>query len=236
MESLYSIATVVPIKNKSGDILEYMQIRQDITEVINLHKELEDTQREVIYKMGEIVETRSEETGNHVKVVAEYSKLLAIKYGLSQSEAELLKHASPMHDIGKVGIPDSLLNKPSKLTCEEFEIMKTHTTVGYEILKTSNRPILKASAIVAYEHHEKWDGSGYPRGLSGHDIHIYGRITALADVFDALGSERIYKKAWKLNDILEYFKEEKGKHFDPELVDIFFNNLDEFLEIREKYK
>lgn len=236
MESLYSIATVVPIKNKSGDILEYMQIRQDITEVINLHKELEDTQREVIYKMGEIVETRSEETGNHVKVVAEYSKLLAIKYGLSQSEAELLKHASPMHDIGKVGIPDSLLNKPSKLTCEEFEIMKTHTTVGYKILKTSNRPILKASAIVAYEHHEKWDGSGYPRGLSGHDIHIYGRITALADVFDALGSERIYKKAWKLNDILEYFKEEKGKHFDPELVDIFFNNLDEFLEIREKYK
>lgn len=235
-EPFYSIATVVPIKNKSGDILEYMQIRQDITEVINLHKELEDTQREVIYKMGEIVETRSEETGNHVKVVAEYSKLLAIKYGLSQSEAELLKHASPMHDIGKVGIPDSLLNKPSKLTCEEFEIMKTHTTVGYEILKTSNRPILKASAIVAYEHHEKWDGSGYPRGLSGHDIHIYGRITALADVFDALGSERIYKKAWKLNDILEYFKEEKGKHFDPELVDIFFNNLDEFLEIREKYK
>lgn len=232
----YSIATVVPIKNKSGEILEYMQIRQDITEVINLHKELEDTQREVIYKMGEIVETRSEETGNHVKVVAEYSKLLAIKYGLSQSEAELLKHASPMHDIGKVGIPDSLLNKPDKLTCEEFEIMKSHTTVGYEILKTSNRPILKTSAIVAYEHHEKWDGTGYPRGLSGEDIHIYGRITAIADVFDALGSERVYKKAWKLNDVLEYFKEEKGKHFDPNLVDIFFDNLDDFLEIREKYK
>ncbi|MFA6788868.1 MAG: HD domain-containing phosphohydrolase, partial [Arcobacteraceae bacterium] len=235
-QPFYSIATVVPIKNKSGDILEYMQIRQDITEVINLHKELEDTQREVIYKMGEIVETRSEETGNHVKIVAEYSKLLALKYGLSQSEAELLKHASPMHDIGKVGIPDSLLNKPSRLTNEEFEIMKSHTIVGYEILKTSHRPILKASAIVAYEHHEKWDGSGYPRGLSGEDIHIYGRITAIADVFDALGSERAYKKAWKLNDILEYFKEEKGKHFDPVLVNIFFENLDEFLEIRERYK
>ncbi len=235
-EPFYSIATVVPIKNKSGEILEYMQIRQDITEVINLHKELEDTQREVIYKMGEIVETRSEETGNHVKVVAEYSKLLAIKYGLSKSEAELLKQASPMHDIGKVGIPDSLLNKPDKLTTEEFEIMKTHTTVGYEILKTSNRPILKASAIVAYEHHERWDGKGYPRGLAGDDIHIYGRITALADVFDALGSERAYKKAWKLNDILEYFKEERGKHFDPVLVDIFFDNLDEFMEIRELYK
>jgi len=235
-QPFYSIATVVPIKNKSGDILEYMQIRQDITEVINLHKELEDTQREVIYKRGEIVETRSEETGNHVKIVAEYSKLLALKYGLSQSEAELLKHASPMHDIGKVGIPDSLLNKPSRLTNEEFEIMKSHTIVGYEILKTSHRPILKASAIVAYEHHEKWDGSGYPRGLSGEDIHIYGRITAIADVFDALGSERVYKKGWKLNDILEYFKDEKGKHFDPVLVDIFFESLDEFLEIREKYK
>jgi PAS domain S-box-containing protein len=235
-KAFYSIATVVPIKNKAGDILEYMQIRQDITEVINLHKELEDTQREVIYKMGEIVETRSEETGNHIKVVAEYSKLLALKYGLSPEEAEILKLASPMHDIGKVGIPDSLLNKPAKLTKDEFEIMKSHTTIGYEILKTSNRPILKASAIVAYEHHEKWNGSGYPRGLHGENIHIYGRITALADVFDALASERVYKKAWELDDILEYFKEEKAKHFDPKLIDIFFDNLNEFLKIRNEYK
>ena len=235
-KAFYSISTVVPIKNKSGDILEYMQIRQDITEVVNLHQELEDTQREVIYKMGEIVETRSEETGNHVKIVAEYSKLLAIKCGLSTSESELLKHASPMHDIGKVGIPDAILNKPGKLTPEEFEIMKNHTTVGFEILKNSNRPILKASAIVAYEHHEKWNGTGYPRGLKEQDIHIYGRITAIADVFDALGSERIYKKAWKLNDILEHFKEERGKHFDPTLIDLFFEHLDEFLEIREMYK
>ncbi|MFA7083842.1 MAG: HD domain-containing phosphohydrolase [Arcobacteraceae bacterium] len=186
--------------------------------------------------MGEIVETRSEETGNHVKIVAEYSKLLAIKCGLSTSESELLKHASPMHDIGKVGIPDAILNKPGKLTPEEFEIMKNHTTVGFEILKNSNRPILKASAIVAYEHHEKWNGTGYPRGLKEQDIHIYGRITAIADVFDALGSERIYKKAWKLNDILEHFKEERGKHFDPTLIDLFFEHLDEFLEIREMYK
>lgn len=233
---IYSIATIVPIKNKAGQILEYMQIRQDITEVINLHKELEDTQREVIYKMGEIVETRSEETGNHVKIVAEYSKLLALKYGLDPCEAELLKQASPMHDIGKVGIPDSLLNKPDKLTQEEFEIMKSHTTIGYEILRNSNRAILKTSAIVAHEHHEKWDGTGYPRGLSGENIHLYGRITAIADVFDALGSERVYKKAWDIGTILEYFKEQKGKHFDPKLVDIFLLNLDEILEIKEKYK
>jgi PAS domain S-box-containing protein len=233
---IYSIATVVPIKNRDKEVIEYMQIRQDITEVVNLHKELEHTQREVIYKMGEIVETRSEETGNHVKVVAQYSKLLALKYGLSQEEAELIEHASPMHDIGKVGIPDSILNKPGKLNNEEYELMKTHASVGYDILKTSKRPILKASAIIAYEHHEKWDGTGYPRGLSGNDIHIYGRITALADVFDALGSERVYKKAWKLNDILELFKEQRGKHFDPKLVDVFFENLEEFIKIREKYK
>lgn len=232
----YSIATIVPIKNKVGDILEYMQIRQDITEVINLHKELEDTQREVIYKMGEILETRNEETGNHVKVVAEYSKLLALKYGMNEDEAELLCHASPMHDIGKVGIPDSILTKPGILTPQEFEVMKNHTTIGYEIMKKSNRPIMKASSIVAHEHHEKWDGSGYPRGLKGENIHIYGRITALADVFDALGSKRSYKDAWKLNDILEFFKEQRGKHFDPLLVDIFFNNLEEFLKIRDQYK
>jgi PAS domain S-box-containing protein len=235
-KALYSIATVVPIKNKAGDILEYMQIRQDITEVVDLYKELEDTQREVIYKMGEIVETRSHETGTHVKVVAEYSELLALKCGLGQKKAEILKHASPMHDIGKVGIPDSILNKPDKLSNEEFEIMKSHTTIGYEILKNSNRPILKASAIVANEHHEKWDGSGYPKGLKGEDIHIYGRITALADVFDALASKRIYKKAWELNEILDHIKKEKGKHFDPSLVNIFFDNLDEFLKIRNKYK
>jgi PAS domain S-box-containing protein len=235
-KALYSIATVVPIKNKAGDILEYMQIRQDITEVVDLYKELEDTQREVIYKMGEIVETRSHETGTHVKVVAEYSELLALKCGLGQKKAEILKHASPMHDIGKVGIPDSILNKPDKLSNDEFEIMKSHTTIGYEILKNSNRPILKASAIVANEHHEKWDGSGYPKGLKGEDIHIYGRITALADVFDALASKRIYKKAWELNEILDHIKKEKGKHFDPSLVNIFFDNLDEFLKIRNKYK
>jgi len=232
----YSIATVVPIKNKDGKIIEYMGIRQDITEVINLHQELEDTQREVIYKMGEIGETRSKETGNHVKRVAEYSKILALKIGINKKEAEILKHASPMHDIGKVGIPDSILNKPGKLTKDEFEIMKNHSQIGYEMLKTSNRPILKASSIVSYQHHEKWDGSGYPRGLKGGDIHIYGRITAICDVFDALGSERPYKKAWEDEKIFEFFENEKGKHFDPKLVDIFSKNKDIFLEIRDKYK
>ena len=141
-----------------------------------------------------------------------------------------------MHDIGKVGIPDAILNAPRKLNEEEFEIMKTHAKLGYDMLKHSDKAILRAAAIVAHEHHEKWDGSGYPRGLQGEDIHIYGRITAVADVFDALGSERVYKKAWDLEDILKLFEEQKAKHFDPKLVELFFENLDSFLEIRDRFK
>ncbi|WP_258239033.1 HD domain-containing phosphohydrolase [Arcobacter sp. F155] len=211
-------------------------ISKNIKEIQNLNKEIEDTQKEVILTMGAIGETRSKETGNHVKRVAEYSKILAIKYGLDENEANLLKEASPMHDIGKVGIPDRVLKKPAKLNDEEWEIMKGHAQLGYEMLKHSNRKILKAAAIVAKEHHEKWDGSGYPNGLIGEEIHIYGRITAVADVFDALGSDRCYKKAWPLEEILDLFKKERGKHFDPKLVDLLFENIDEVVYIRDKYK
>ncbi|MGB5866669.1 MAG: PAS domain S-box protein [Arcobacteraceae bacterium] len=233
-DTKYSMSTVVPIKNKDEKIIEYIGIRKDITELVNLHNEIEETQRELIYTLGEIGETRSKETGNHVKRVAEYSKLLALKAGLSKEDAELLKYASPMHDIGKIGIPDMILNKPGKLTVEEFAVMKNHSSIGYEMLKGSARPILQTSAIVANEHHEKWDGSGYPKGLEGEDIHIFGRITAIADVFDALASDRPYKKSWDLEKILALFKEQRGKHFDPKLIDIFFDNLDEFLEIRNR--
>ncbi len=229
----YVNETIFPILNSQGEIVEFVGIKQDLTEVITLHQELENTQKEIIYKMGEVCEMRSKETGNHVKRVALYSKLLALKYGLSEEEANLLHSASPMHDIGKVGIPDEILKKPGKLTDEEWVVMKTHAKIGYEILKSSERPILKAASVVSYEHHEKYDGSGYPRGLRGEDIHIYGRITALADVFDALGSDRVYKKAWELDKIITLVQEESGKHFDPHLVKIFLDNLDEFLEIRD---
>ena len=208
----------------------------DVTEVVELNDAIEETQREVIYAMGEIGETRSKETGNHVKRVAHYSKELALLYGLSKEEANKLQMASPMHDIGKVGIPDAILNAPRKLTEEEFEIMKTHAELGYKMLKNSNKPILQAAAIVANEHHEKWDGSGYPNATKGEDIHIYGRITAIADVFDALGSERVYKKAWELEKILELFKEQSGRHFDPKLVELFLGNLDIFLEIKDQFE
>lgn len=202
----------------------------------NLNNEITDTQKEVVFTMGSIAETRSKETGNHVKRVAAYSELLALKIGLPQEEAQLLRLASPMHDIGKVAIPDSILNKPGKLTEDEFKVMKTHAELGFEMLKHSSRDILKAAAIVAHEHHEKYDGSGYPRGLKTNEIHIYGRITAIADVFDALGSNRCYKKAWEDDKIFELLKENSAKHFDPNLIEIFFNNFDEINKIRESYQ
>lgn len=226
---------IVPIIDKNAEIREYMSIQYDVTELLLLQEEIVETQREVIYKMGEIGETRSKETGNHVKRVAEYSRLLAIKSGMSQEEADLLHAASPMHDIGKVGIPDSILKKPAKLDSDEWEVMRTHSDIGYNILKSSERPILKAAAIVSQQHHEKWDGTGYPTRLSGENIHIYGRITAIADVFDALGSDRVYKKRWELEEILELFQKESGKHFDPKLVELFFEHLSEFLTIRDSY-
>lgn len=211
-------------------------IKEGIQQIEDLHGEITNTQKEIIYTMGEIAETRSKETGNHVKRVAEYSYLLAIKLGLSEEEASILKLASPMHDIGKVGIPDNILNKPGKLTYEEFEIMKTHAQLGFEMLRHSKKPILQAASIVSREHHEKYNGSGYPRGLKEDEIHIFARITAVADVFDALGSHRVYKKAWEDEKIFNLFNEEKGKHFDPYIVDLFFENIDEVYEIRNKFK
>ena len=212
------------------------QVIERISEIYTLNQEIEDTQKEVIFTMGAIGERRSKETGNHVKRVAEYSKIFALKYGLGEKHAELLKQASPMHDIGKVAIPDAILNKPARFTPEEFEEMKKHSLLGYEMLKGSQRPLVKLATVIAYEHHEKWDGSGYPRGLKGENIDINGRITAIADVFDALGSSRVYKSAWDDKKIFDLFKEEKGKHFEPKLVDIFFDNIDEFLNVRDSFK
>ena len=225
--------------DKNGKHIGYSAVRTDITaqkEVEQLQQEIEETQKEVVFTMGAIGESRSKETGNHVKRVAEYSKLLALHYGLDEKEAEMLKQASPMHDIGKVAIPDAVLNKPGRFTDEEREIMNTHVALGYNMLNVSDRPLLQTAAIVAYQHHEKWDGTGYPNKIKGEDIHIYGRITALADVFDALGSDRVYKTAWSDEQIFKLFKEERAKQFDPKLIDIFFDNLDEFLRVRDRFK
>jgi PAS domain S-box-containing protein len=228
---------ILPMIPKEDDLIEYFFcIRTNITPLIELTNEIIATQKDVIATMGSIGESRSKETGLHVKRVAEYSRLLALKYGLSKEESDLICFASPMHDIGKVSIRDAILNKPGKLTQEEYEIMKTHPTIGYNMLKNSSREILSAAAIISHEHHEKYDGSGYPNQKKGEDIHLYGRITAIADIFDALGSDRVYKKAWKIEDILTLFQEQKGKHFDPVLINIFIENLDDFLKIRDTFK
>lgn len=225
---------------QSKELKEYKihledKVEQGISTIKTLNKEIEDTQAEVIYTIGAVGESRCKETGNHVRRVAKYSKLLALLSGMKEEEAELLEMVSPMHDIGKIAIPEAILNKPELLSEEEKKIIMNHPKHGFDMLNNSNRKIMKTASIVAYEHHEKFDGSGYPRGIKGEEIHIYARITALADVFDALGSQRVYKKAWKDEDIWEFFISEKGKHFDPKLVDLFFDNIDEFLNIRDIY-
>lgn len=203
---------------------------------IYLNEEIVDTQTEIIMRLGQVVESRSKETAYHVVRVAEYTYVLAKALGLDEREAGVIKLASPMHDIGKIGIPDNVLLKPGKLTDEEFELIKTHTEIGYSIFEGSARDVLKTAAIIAISHHERWDGKGYPKGLKGEDIPLPGRLVQLADVFDALGCDRVYKKAWPLDRVFEFIEKERGKMFDPSIVDTFFANRDELLSIREQYR
>ncbi len=196
--------------------------------------ELEDSQKEMIYVLMELMEATSDETGSHIKRVSEYSRLLAYHYpSLNDADCETIYHAAPMHDIGKIAIPQDILHKPGKLTAEEFDVMKTHTTKAHDILRMSKRKYIQAADIIACQHHEKWDGSGYPNGLAGKNIHIYARIVSLADVFDALTHKRKYKDAWPVEDALTYIIEQKGHQFEPLLVDIFVKHFDEFLKIAE---
>jgi response regulator RpfG family c-di-GMP phosphodiesterase len=198
---------------------------------ICLNQELIDTQSEIVEKLGEVIENRSKEAANHIKRVAEISYILAKSYGLSENEASIIKFASPMHDVGKIAISDDILLKPGKLTEEEFTQMKSHSKIGWGILNNSKRKILQASAKIAHDHHEKWKGNGYPRGLKGENISLYGRITAVADVFDALTQKRVYKEAWPIEQVIEFFREERGKHFEPKLVDLLFENIDKIKNI-----
>nr|WP_277601504.1 HD domain-containing phosphohydrolase [Thalassotalea sp. G2M2-11] len=181
------------------------------------------------------MESTSDETGQHIKRVAETCKLLAQHVpSLSDEEVNSVFLASPMHDIGKIYIPKEILHKPGRLTDEEMTIMKTHAQKGYELFKNSKRRLTTAASIIAREHHEKWDGSGYPRGLKGEEIHIFGRIVALADVFDALTHKRQYKTAWTVDDAVNYIRENSGTHFDPSLVKILVDNLPQFLAIMKQ--
>jgi response regulator RpfG family c-di-GMP phosphodiesterase len=188
---------------------------------ILLNQEITDTQAELILRLGDVVESRSNEAGNHVR--------------LSEDETAVLMHAAPMHDIGKIATPDAVLLKPGRLTPEEWEVMKQHPTVGLQILDGSQRPILKAAAVIAHQHHEKFDGTGYPQGLRGEQIHPYARIVAVADVFDALSHERCYKQAWPAEKVTEYLREVAGHHLDPHYVNILIKNMDKAIEINRNW-
>jgi response regulator RpfG family c-di-GMP phosphodiesterase len=202
---------------------------------ILLNQEITDTQAELILRLGDVVESRSNEAGNHVRRMAQVCHLLALESGMSDDETAVLMHAAPMHDIGKIATPDAVLLKPGRLTPEEWEVMKQHPTVGLQILDGSQRPILKAAAVIAHQHHEKWDGSGYPQGLKGDAIHPYARIVAVADVFDALTHERCYKEAWPVEQVRDYLREVAGHHLDPYYVDLLIKNIDKAAEINRQW-
>ncbi len=201
--------------------------------VLEMNREVIETQREVVATLGEVIEARSLETAKHVHRVAAISRLLGEKAGMTMEDLDILEGASPLHDVGKIGIPEEILAKPGKLTPEEFEVIKTHTSIGQRILRNSTRTLMHAACTIAHEHHERWDGKGYPRGLKGEEIHLMARITMLADVYDALLSERCYKLAWPESEALAFILGERGGMFDPALVDILIDNVAEVRAIRD---
>lgn len=215
---------------------EKNQINDYLHDLNALNEEFIETQRIFISTLGEVIETRSKETANHVIRVAKMSRLLAELAGLSVESQVEIEMVSPLHDIGKISIPDSILNKPGKLTVEEFEIIKLHTIVGYNLLKNTERQLMHMAAVIAKEHHEKWDGSGYPYGLKGNEIHIYAQITSICDVYDALLHRRVYKDPWPIEEVIKYLEDQSGISFSPYLIQLFIKNKDAFFKIALKYE
>ncbi|MEQ1532394.1 MAG: response regulator [Sideroxydans sp.] len=244
---------VTDFLNKPLDNVEFLARAKNMLALRQSHKNLADhaswladevrkataqilaQEREMIFTLAKAAEYRDPETGAHILRMAHYSKHIARVLGLSVEQQELLLESAPMHDIGKVGTPDMILLKPGKLTNDEFSVMKQHAVIGYEVLNTSSSPLLKVAAEIAHTHHEKFDGSGYPRGLVGEDIPLFGRIVAVADVFDALTSERPYKKAWSIEDAKKLLRDGSGQHFDPACVEAFFSDFDEVLAIKNQF-
>ena len=229
---------------RAGNLLQLGDSRKKLAnhaewlaeEVRKATHEIVQRERETVIRLSKAAEYRDPETGAHILRMAHYSELIAMGMGLPKADQELLLEAAPMHDIGKVGIPDAILLKPGRLTPDEFEVMKQHAMFGHDILKGSSSKVLQAGAEIALAHHEKLDGSGYPRGLVGQDIPIFSRIVAVADVFDALTSERPYKKAWSLDRAAEHIRNSSGTHFDPVCVNTFFEQWDSVISIRKKFE
>ena len=213
-------------------ILRKKELNENKTHILALQNKTLTVQKEMIEVFGEAIETRSGETGNHVRRVAKMSLLLGKIYGLPKSEYELIEVISPMHDVGKIGIPEAILDKPGRLTQEERVIIETHTEIGYKLLASGGGDIMQSAARIALEHHERWDGKGYPNQLVADEIHIFARITAITDVFDALMSKRCYKEPWPLDKVIELFERECGKQFDPDLCRLFLKNSQMFVDIR----
>jgi putative two-component system response regulator len=197
--------------------------------------ELQETRLKIIQRLGRAAEYKDNETGLHVIRMSHYSHILAQAAGLGEREAEMLLNAAPMHDIGKIGIPDEILKKPGKLEAEEFRIMQQHCNIGAEIIGEDSAELLQLARVVALSHHEKWDGSGYPQGLVGEDIPRVGRMVAVADVFDALTSKRPYKRAWSLEEAIDYLQQSVGSHFDPELVPLFVQQIDQVKAVMDQF-
>ncbi len=215
---------------------KHRNLNQILEEQVRVRtQELEDTRQEVIYRLGRAGEYRDNETGNHVIRMSQFSYLLAKQMNFPDKQCKLILNASPMHDIGKIGIPDKILLKPGKLEADEWEIMKTHVSKGSEILSGNDSDLMVAARNIAQHHHEKWDGSGYPSGLKGEEISLEGRVVAVCDVFDALTSERPYKKAWDVDEALDWMLEQRGKHFQKELLDAFVETLPEVNKIRDQF-
>lgn len=235
-EDVIYVSGTRPLSSDDANLIELFLRNVSIAyENALLREEIEGTQRDMVYLLGEAVETRSRETGQHVRRVAEYCKLIAEGLGLGERVAEILHTAAPLHDFGKIAIPDYILHKPDKLTAEEWVVMQSHALIGEELLIKSDREILRAAAVLSGQHHERWDGNGYPRKLAGEGIHIYGRIGAVADVFDALAGRRCYKDPWPIAQILDYLRKERGQQFDPAIVDWVLMNADKMVAILERY-
>lgn len=233
----------VEVLNRIRNILQVRILNKQISsqnqmleqKVKKRTEELELTQLEIVRRLGRAAEYRDNETGYHIIRMSKFSQMIGLAAGMNEHDAELLLNASPMHDIGKIGIPDSILLKPGKLDRDEWEIMKTHAEIGAELLSGHHSKLLKMASDIAMSHHEKWDGSGYPRGLKGEDIPLVGRIVAIADVFDALTSERPYKKAWPVADAIAEITRAAGDHFDPSLVKHFNSVIEDILKYRDLY-
>lgn len=205
-------------------------------EVAEKTEEINHTRLEIIKKLGHAAEYKDNDTGLHIERMSRYSSSIGEEYGLDTRQTQLLLHASPMHDVGKIGIPDSILKKPGSLDMREWDLMRQHSSIGGDIIGDSNTELLQAARIIAEQHHERWNGEGYPQGLKGKEINLFARIVAIADVFDALTSNRPYKEAWSVERAVPFIESERGEHFDPEVVDAFMRVLPELLEIKKHFK